>query len=466
VSNKANGKTQRIENKSFIEHEGRLYEQIFDNNYTAFATWDGEKVDYADCLEVYGTTVYPFHGEELGASAVLLPSEPKAYASEKQLAQDIQGFIHSYVDISPTDENLFARYVMMTYVYDRLGTVCYLRFRGDSGTGKSRALQVIGDICYKPIKMAGAATPAPIYRMITRYKGTLIVDEADWSYSNEKSELVKILNCGFEESSHIIRCDPDHPDTVHTFNVFGPKVIATRHNFSDSALESRCYTTIMEETERKLPTILTSRVKEEQQLLRNQLLMYRFKNWHSMELTELELPISNKRARQVFLPLAQMYKSDDDAFSKFAAGLQEREVQLVEENAVSYEGLVVNALVQLIDEHIKDINCSAIAERIDENNGNSKKTEFTAARVGKILRSLKIMTKQKKVNMENKRVVIPEKGQMEKLTRKYVPKYTDEEVSGNTSNTSGAAISGTKLVKPTLKFSAFNEKKLSSEDLF
>jgi energy-coupling factor transporter ATP-binding protein EcfA2 len=54
--------------------------------------------------------------------------------------------------------------------------VGYLRIIGDYGSGKSRLLKVL-NICYKSIYTSGNASEAPIFRLMHKYGGTLIIDE-------------------------------------------------------------------------------------------------------------------------------------------------------------------------------------------------------------------------------------------------------------------------------------------------
>ena len=72
----------------------------------------------------------------------------------------------------------------------------------------------------------------------------------------------------------------DNYDKLKYFDPFGPKVISSRKTFSDHALESRCITEIMRETDRNdIPTELTTTFFKERLELRNKLLLYRFKTW-------------------------------------------------------------------------------------------------------------------------------------------------------------------------------------------
>jgi hypothetical protein len=102
----------------------------------------------------------------LSNGVVLLPSEPAEYESAAALVAEIQAYIHRYVDLSPLFERITSYYVLFTWVYDAFPELPYLRVRGDYGSGKSRFLQVVGSVCYKPIFASGASTVSPLFRMI------------------------------------------------------------------------------------------------------------------------------------------------------------------------------------------------------------------------------------------------------------------------------------------------------------
>src|SRR5437868_7678103 len=96
-------------------------------------------------------------------------------------------------------------YVLLTWVYDRFNELPYLRLRGDYGTGKTRFLLTLCSICYKPIFASGASSVSPLFHMLDRFGGTLIIDEADFRFSDEKADLTKILNNGNVRGFPVLR---------------------------------------------------------------------------------------------------------------------------------------------------------------------------------------------------------------------------------------------------------------------
>ena len=211
---------------------------------------------------------------------VLLPSTPAEYGLKDELLADIRAFLHRYVDLSPLFETIATYYVLLTWVHDAFGELPYLRLRGDYGTGKTRALMVIGSICYRGFFASGASTVSPIFHTLDAFGGTLILDEADLPYSDARAELVKILNNGTVKGMPVLRTivTKDKEFNPHAFKVFGPKVIATRELFQDKALESRFLTeeTGMRALRADIPIHLPKGWKDEALALRNRLLHFRF----------------------------------------------------------------------------------------------------------------------------------------------------------------------------------------------
>src|SRR5947199_3333959 len=176
---------------------------------------------------------------------VLFPSEPEEYVSEEELLAEIQEFIHRYVDVTPLFEKIASYYVLFTWVFDSFNELPYLRLRGDPGSGKTRFLLTVGSLCYKPIFASGASTVSPLFRILDAFRGTLIIDEGDFRLSDERAEIVKILNNGNARGFPVLRSEVSGKKgefNPRAYAVFGPKLVATRGFFQDRALESRCIT--------------------------------------------------------------------------------------------------------------------------------------------------------------------------------------------------------------------------------
>ncbi len=186
-----------IKETTFLETDEYLLEELSNGTEALFLQYHKPTgvIEKRTSFDIGEVTWVPVMGSEITEGAVILPNGIEEYGDTLTLVNDIRQHIHKFVDMPPAKEEFAAWYVLMTWVADRLRTVGYYRFAGDTGTGKSRALDVVGRLCYKPMVLAGAITPAPIYRLIRRFRGTLVLDEADFADSSEKSEVITILNC-------------------------------------------------------------------------------------------------------------------------------------------------------------------------------------------------------------------------------------------------------------------------------
>ena len=298
---------------SAVLEDGTLLEMLFDatKRRTAFAKLaDGElsEVDNLESPEVGRVIPFAANNNLLAHGVVLFPSMPASYEDEPTVLGEVRAFIHKYADVSEAFEELASYYVLLTWVYDAFNEVPYLRFKGDFGSGKSRCLQTIGSICYKPMFVSGASTISPMFRIIDAFRGTLILDESDFRYSDEKAEIVKILNNGNAAGFPVLRSEvtPTREFNPRAFAVFGPKIIASRSNFDDPALESRCLTESLSgrRPRNDIPISLPASFHDEARAIRNKLLMYRFRHRFSVAVeTEADVALPEARIAQIVAPL-------------------------------------------------------------------------------------------------------------------------------------------------------------------
>jgi hypothetical protein len=410
--------------------ESQVYEQVWDGEKTKFVFLNNGQPTFIEEIEHDGFTYLPINDDAIKLGAVLLPTEPVDFGSIEDLVHEIREHIHSYLDVSPEYEIFATYYVLLTWVYDKINTLPYLRALGDTGTGKSRFLDVVGRLCYKPIIMSGAVTPAPIYRMIKKWKGTLVLDEADFRDSSEKQEVIKILNCGFERGRPVIRCFKDRPDELDICSTFGPKIFATRFTFHDKALESRCLTEVLRTTRRKdIPVILPQQFFEKEKELRNKLLMFRLKYYDKIKPEDAEnVDLGNiePRLRQATSSFTVLFANIPEMMDKFRAFLAQYNRELIEERASSFTGMVANALIELINEGKETISAKDIVEYLIKNEGYDK---ITPQAIGKHIKSLGLKTKNTRVDGRVVKAIIPDESIFEEIRSKYIPPESEDVAS-------------------------------------
>jgi rubredoxin len=317
--------SKKIRYTPFVELDnGRLCEMCFNGKESFFVVYDQSSGRIEKLSEVGdGEIVYrPLNSPEVGR-IVVLPSDIEEYGSDSELFNQILDFLSRY-HYSPNEweKKLDALYAMLTWIYDVLPIVPYRKITGPKGSGKSTWLKVMGSICYRSLFISGASSEASLLRLIDRWRGTLLIDEADLGDTSFLSTLVKALNVGFDKKmGYFTRCERENPSHVDTFYVFGPKIAVTRESFSDDALESRFITT--RPFKQPFARFLGQTFEAEAERLRNRLLLWRLRNYYRIRerVAMLEDPSLHKtvfgdggvdpRVAQILLPLLILTEDDD-----------------------------------------------------------------------------------------------------------------------------------------------------------
>lgn len=416
---------------SFYETPFCLFEQVLGGKFVQYykATGDIRTVSYFVDVDD-DVKVVPLDSEEVALGAVKLPSGIAEYGDTSALLKEIEAHIQRYLDVSDSFRKFAGYYVLLSWLYDRFNTLPYLRFIGDTGCGKSRALDVCGGLCYKATCASGCITPAPIYRMLKRWAGTIILDEADLRNSDEYGEVCKILNCGFERNRPVIRCVKDNPDRLQILPTYGPKVFATRRRFKDAALEARCLTEIMQETSRDdIAATLTRSFDEEQGQLRNKLLLFRLQNYDKISTDDvaiLDLHGIEPRLRQISACFAALFAGHPEVLADYTVFIGHHQKELIEQRASTTIGQVVERLMALIESHTIDTFDSLDTTFMPISAGDiAESLNMTPQGVGQILKTLGLQTKF--IKGRSKRCIVYDPVKLATLRRRYIPR--DDEVT-------------------------------------
>ena len=356
-SGTAEKKPKRRPTASTVLDDGTIVEMLFrpEEHKTSFCiAKDGCVLREAASVKVHDTHLVPYAPDNnlLAHDVVLFPSEPEDYASEEELVRDVRAFIHTYVDVSPLFEEVASYYVLFSWIHDAFDELPYLRVRGDTGSGKTRCLMTVGSLCYRPIFASGASTVSPIFRILDSIRGTLIVDEADFRFSDEQAEIVKILNNGNARGFPVLRSESTNGKEFdpRAYAVYGPKMIASRRYFKDRALETRCIT---EETGRQrlrsdIPLNLDSEWNRHAQSLRNKLLTYRIRNFGRKHLDpSLVDRAIEPRLAQLFGPLLSVV-GDSDARQQVLGLARAYHDELVIDRGMDTEAHVLEVICYLM----------------------------------------------------------------------------------------------------------------------
>jgi hypothetical protein len=385
-------------------------------------------------VEAGGVTYIPYPAsiDLIRKRVVLFPSEPLAYGSQKALLGEIRAFIHQWLDVDAFYEQLASYYVMFTWLYDLFETLPYLRALGDYGTGKSRFLQTVGALCYRPMFVSGASTASPIFRVIDMFRGTLVMDEADFARSDAEAEIIKIVNVGYCRGGVVLRSEKDEQsDTYYPSakDVFGPKVLATRHLFQDRATESRCLTKRMT-TARPRPGIkrvIGPGFWADALRIRNMLLAYRLANYRPVAIRdELSDATIEPRLDQVTLALKSII-DDPEMLGQINAFVRAYNATLITDRQMSVPAVVVQVLSdtwfrpeQTITGPRRDWTIKTLAERVqgvlDELDPDER---VSPRRLGSLLSADLGLTRRAKDPETRRDALVIEEGELLALMGRY-----------------------------------------------
>ena len=345
--------------------------------------------------------------DRLVGEVVHFASTAAPYDSQARLFSEIRAFIHHYLELPADFEEITSLYVLLTWVYEFAPSVPYLRVIGDWGSGKTRFLQAAGSVCFRPIFASGATTPSPIFRILEQFRGTLVLDEADFKDSAAWSEMVKLLNNGYRPGMPVLRADKENGKWYpRSYQVFGPKLIATRFNFKDEALESRCLTAeMMPLTRDDIPRVLPPSFHREVNELRAKLLTFRLANLMRLKGktfgNELLEPNLQPRLQEILIPLRVMLNGDGAMVEALAGFVHRLQESLFSRRREGQGGRVLAAMIELHKEHVEELTSKRIAEKANQLDEEAQ--PLTSEKVGWLTRQLGL--EKKRVAGSGRRII-------------------------------------------------------------
>jgi hypothetical protein len=272
--------------------DGHLVELMFDREQmkTAFV------VKYPDglleiCMNVIikGREYIPQHLDDLlTKNIVLLPMKLGKSCSLSELRLSIWSFLDKYFDFKGDEFNdrQCNIYVLNSWIYDNHKRTPYLWVTGNYGSGKTRLLDTVGCICYRPMRFNVRSTASAILRSLDLYHGTLLLDEVDYYKSSYLSNEIEIINNILSAGTYkgnILSLEMDLDGEIAQegiYNVYGPKVITTLKEFNDQPFKSRFLKINLGDGKLspRIPQILPDKFWQEAEEVRNLLLAYRMAN--------------------------------------------------------------------------------------------------------------------------------------------------------------------------------------------
>lgn len=392
------------------------------------ATNDGTKKEYAIFEQLDGQFLYYEQGTEFvdtrnqiskSTDEVYVPmkaypfavlGQPIPYGTLEELFNELKTFIADHVDF-PDGRcyDILAAFVLASWRAENFETAPYLLFLGDFGTGKTRALEILQELCYRALATPSISSAA-LVRLLQTLRVTMLVDETELLNNEARQELVAILNVGYKRGQYYIRAEQDGAG-VELWNTFGFKALAGTQDFVRT-LTSRCIPIPMERATRK---VCRSIDRERALQLRRKLLDYRHKTLYA-PLPELDLPFNNGRNHELFSPLVQVAPdSSKNIIIEYALKLED---QAQIEESTGWEADIIKAIVALAQNRDR-VKASDILEFM-VNNGDidqpeQKQIQSLKNRIG---RTIKNKFHFQKVARDKSFLIDKEK--LERLKQRYL----------------------------------------------
>ncbi len=373
-----------------------------------------EENEFSEKGKIY---IPDIESELIHKNVIRIPEGISDYGSTEDLLSDLHLYLNKYVDLEyEIDRDIVLTYVLLTWVYNRFSSISYLRILGDYGSGKSRLLQVL-NICYNSIRASGNASEAPIFRLIDKYGGTLIIDEAEFGRNSEKSEGIKdILRFGKDRDGVVLRCNSKNNE-VETFKAFGPKILGSRRSYNDDALESRIIDIKMKETKADhIPLNLdVEEFEHDSEEIRKMLLKWSLENYFKINTNVYKKYIDNnisKRINEMNSPLICVRAWDENFIKELMVKAKEKHQSMLEDKSLRLEAEIVKEIFRLYSEKKEDPLLKKVAENLSED----KKRNYAPRFVGSIIRdSLQFITKHTRVG----NIIVVNEGRLEELIEEY-----------------------------------------------
>jgi hypothetical protein len=135
---------------------------------------------------------------------------------------------------------MLACWSLLTYIPSPFPALPYLSVSGPAGSGKSRILELLQQVAFRPM-FTSSTSEAAIFRSLDAFGGTALLDEAERLREPEMQGLLSNLLAGYKRGGCASRCEAtgDGRFVMRYFSVFGCKVFAAINELP-APLATRC----------------------------------------------------------------------------------------------------------------------------------------------------------------------------------------------------------------------------------
>jgi len=366
-----------------------IFEQVANGTYVVWDRCEQKFQVGKDAWRKYkhdGLTYAPL--SRLPWLAATLPTE---YETEEALFNEVRQFFVDHLDVSnDLLYDVYACFVLASWRPEDFTVVPYLFFLGPLASGKTRALECFHRLCYRSI-MAASMSASSLFRALEIWHPTLLLDETEIYNRESMVEVLALLNSGYRKGQYAIRIEKVANDVpqIGFFDVFGFKILSGTEELA-ATLQSRCIITSMSRAVRPVNLFVDEAMA---QVLRNKLLMYRFRNLgktiNASAITDyIKLNGYFKNARVIELFISLLHVAPTEAVrQRLQECIKKITQSRLDEEQASIEGRVFDALLKCEDK-VENGKLSTQAVTCAFNEGLSEKEQVTSRFIGRIISRL------------------------------------------------------------------------------
>ncbi|MEM4436779.1 MAG: bifunctional DNA primase/polymerase [Nitrososphaerota archaeon] len=360
-----------------VENDGELKILAYDPSGNTFEIHEALRIDD---LEFRPYTELPFRE--------YLPGVPEAINEDTSLWRDTLEFIREYYDNPRTDDvyHVMVSAVAWSYFCDIVkGSTPYLCFLGPFRSGKTRALEVMASLCYKPMLVVDPSE-ASMFRIIEEFKPTLFIDEAQIVDKNVRAVMAAGYRFGVKVP-RVVDPEADGLEAIRWYDVFGLKIYACREE-PPSDIFSRSIIIHCEKNVRHTKKKIDAGKAKE---LRTRWLAQRLRMFNKITMTFEEFQSEDGRLQELFSPLVVMAQhfGDLEALASIERYGRQIEKEIAAMETTSEDAEIISAILEYVNSKNDDApSVIPVQDLVNILNQDLPKPEYEARFVGKRLTAL------------------------------------------------------------------------------
>ena len=313
-----------------------------------------------------------------------LPGKPEEYGDEAALCQELRRFIKDHLIVSDSGlYDVMTCFILACWRREQFTFATYLFYLGPPESGKTRALELLQRLCYRPYRVT-TPTPAVVFRILDLWGVTFLMDEMDKIPRETMRELAAIIDEGYKRHGYVPRAEPSEESgyIIRNFKVYGFKALAAITE-PTATVASRCILFPMMKNPEPVPLFID---EERAQDLRSKLLMYRFRHLTNQPENPDFTGWKSSRLAEIFSPLLKVAPT-----TEVEAALREAAKRIMftreEEEKASIEAAVLSAfLTARKGPEANRVSTRAVAE--EYNQGLPEREQKKTAWIGRRLKAM------------------------------------------------------------------------------